>query len=927
MRHLRSRWLPEVVAASVGLAPLVWFHYGQVLKSIDSFFAVHYSGCSLSLWSAWNATQSAGVPSSSFPSAPLQCGLGLAARVLPLSVVEALTLSLLAALGALGMCRLMREMALQTTAHLYELSWVRWVAAAAGIAWVTNPFSLSYVWFHETLTEVAWAAVPWLLLLSIEAVGRRWTTTRTFAAVGLLTAVAAPGLPEALLPGVIGVWAVLTAASVSLSGRQWRAGLARMAVAATGLLCGLAWWLVPSIPLLTSFVAVATAVGPSSLVQLRYNSRYTSIPHVVTLTAVPQLYARVGVARYIPWAPLVTSLPGRALAALTPVAAALGAVALAARRPARRAAALLGLALLATIFLSKGTAAPLRRSGRLLLKLPFGDLWRNPLDQLGLPLVLLLVLFWGFGLLALSRWRAGRVVAPGLMLVACVVLAVPWWSGSVVVRASGLLPSVWAAVPSGYAVGGKRYEDLPAGGKTEMLPYSATGNRFLAWSSGLHPNDCLLEDWRADRSALCEGVGAARADYVGGRLAAAVARRAPGSFALARLFGVDSWWLDADWNTAIGATGVPPPSDASAFLSNPGNLAPGALLSARRAVLPSRHHVFSLAVKVSGSLRGRAVIARIGSVVLQANAARRPHEAFFALRQQHLRLWLPSGPISRGVWHRIELRLVGRGRSRALRLSVDGVAVRQAFRLVAVAGRPVPRDVPVKREVMPVGRARALTLVPGRHVALSLAARARPSGHGVPYQPRPVLRRADVQLWTQPALPLIYATRNIRCGVPRSTGQWLEAATAVEHVRAPVFAPCGALPDHPAPSLSAARVLARWRARAPSGYDVRLSQAAPSSRPLMVVMLQSCSRSWQLRPDSPGARVLGHTCVDGFANGWIVRARGRSRFSLEYAGQADVSLGALLGAAFALLCLCLLLLPPLWRRRPAGGKRAHARAT
>jgi hypothetical protein len=79
-----------------------------------------------------------------------------------------------------------------------------------------------------------------------------------------------------------------------------------------------------------------------------------------------------------------------------------------------------------------------------------------------------------------------------------------------------------------------------------------------------------------------------------------------------------------------------------------------------------------------------------------------------------------------------------------------------------------------------------------------------------------------------------------------------------------------------------------------------------------LVLPQTFDDRWHLQIQSGHgsmARVLSHVRVDGYANGWLIQARGDVRFSLEYEGSFDVALGLV----FTVLGMGLLVIAT-WRR-------------
>ena len=72
----------------------------------------------------------------------------------------------------------------------------------------------------------------------------------------------------------------------------------------------LLWWLLPSLTNIGNFYTSAVKTQ-STVAILDFASHYSTIWHLLTLTAVPQLYQTVNGVPYIAWSGLVTSWAGQ----------------------------------------------------------------------------------------------------------------------------------------------------------------------------------------------------------------------------------------------------------------------------------------------------------------------------------------------------------------------------------------------------------------------------------------------------------------------------------------------------------------------------------------------------------------------------------------------------------------------------------------
>ena len=157
------------------------------------------------------------------------------------------------------------------------------------------------------------------------------------------------------------------------------------------------------------------AVKPTSTAALLdFSSHYSTVWHLLTLAAIPQLYQTVNGVPYIAWSSLLTSPGGQLLLACIPFLGAAGILRLGLRHSSwKRVSPLVGMMALG-IVICKGEAQPLPVTGVLLTRLPLGSIFRQPLNNFSVLIVLPLTLFVGFGLAAVfAHWRSPVPVSPG----------------------------------------------------------------------------------------------------------------------------------------------------------------------------------------------------------------------------------------------------------------------------------------------------------------------------------------------------------------------------------------------------------------------------------------------------------------------------------------------------------------------------------
>lgn len=875
-----SRFWARLALVAIALAPASWFASGLPVKGVDSFFSLHPEGrLGVGVFS-WDARVSTGSPAAELNATLLNAvQAGLAELGLATAAAQALLLSVLAGAAACGAYRLVMVFPAPPTCESHK----RLAGTLAALFWVANPFSLSFVWWHQLLIEVTWATLPWLVVLLIKAVRSDEDATRWVPALLLVAVAGSAGLTHVYL---VTVTSLLVSLALCLKHREkrWSEHLSRVAAFFFVFGLGVAWWVIPTLPLIPSLVAAAGIHG-DSLAQLRYASRFSTVGNIVSMRAVPQLYARVAEAPYVSWQAAVTTGLGRVVVWVPPAAAAVGGIRSLLHRGTRLPGVGLAASALVAIIVAKGLNPPFPRLSLHLVELPLGAAFRHALDKVSFLIVLPFTLLLAAGVMSLPWRKLPSQLAIGVVAAGLVFLSLPWWTGSVIPAGGEVLPSAQVEMPRAYDQVGRWLAQQPSGGKTMVLPFALNGEAAFAWRSGIQPNmDPLLQDWAPDRSTLATPSGNAYSDLVSSTLARAAASLDEKVFALARLWGVDSWVVHADWAEDYFA-GSMRPGDAYRFL----NLDPAPAL--RRHVVPRRDQalpvgpegVVVLNVRTRSLPVGEDKLVAVGGATLQLN-----REGFFALRNVARGEWDPVlPPLATGRWH--ELRLVIDG-SR-LHLVVNGVG----------RGRGVTVDDASSFWLLaPCATCGKTELVPSD-------ASAAGGISGLASRPERTFVSTYLTTYSQSALPLIYAASSVaRIPSMRSEQAALEVAHDLRDDRLPVVLD----DDVPLPEAQLdADASVRWTRRSPTAYDGTLWMDGWT----VFTFLQSHDDEWELEVEG-AAEPPAHVIASGFGNAWIVKGSGHMRWRLIYRRQLGFSLG--LGyAALLVLGSTVMLLRTQHRKR------------
>jgi hypothetical protein len=890
--HLKLlAWLgPPVLVVAAGLAPLYW-PGGLFIKSVDSFFSLHPQGHTAPSMFAWDARSSAGVPASDTIAIGIN-GLQEAgtAAGLSLQLTQSLILSGLALSAAWGMYRLVLLLAPEATGEAGR----RLAAMGAAIAWIANPFALSFVWFHQLLTEVTWASLPWLVYLLFRGITGRSRLRLLLPALVLVMVASSGGYPHVYLPALAAIVLGTGIAAVLMSAQR-RAALGRAAACAAALFVAIAWWLLPSLSTVQTLLQKAS-VGPSSLDEAQFAAQYSTLDNVITMTAEPALHQTLNGVPYMSWADLLTGSAGNVLRFVLPSIAVVGIVWAYRRKAIRPLALVAGVLLVVGVFISKGLAEPLAAVNKALVNLPLGEALRHPVDKLAPLVVLPVCILFAFGVIAIMRGRLG--IPLSIVLVALVGgwLASPWWSGSVIPEGGGILPSARVAVPASYNTAGNLLAGSAPGGKTMVLPFSRDGQTAYQWTSGAQPNlDCLLQDWQPKRTLMCHDSGLAAADQVPHALEDAVAAGDARVFDLARLWGVDSWLVHKDWASDY----LPPdeqvgPEVASSFMyglaSQP--LQPVDRSSAKTISLPTGtpHVVFT--ARTAAAPKFEDDILTFGSLRLQANAGSGDfaNETYFGLYDTQTQLWLPGAPLASGTTHIVSVSF-GLGLAT---LQVDGVQQGLVLDCANNCRTTGDKGIPVNSSPSSI----QLASHPSTGLQISVPSPSSSSELTVPTQSGPAgltaaLTTPELAVWTQAALPLVYsATSMTPLDSSTDANGLLAAAHRASTATAPVLLSSrdAAVVNSVDPNASTT-----WTADSPTS----LHGVGSANGVTVLVFSQTFDPQWVLTVNGAPVPSNSHLTANGYANAWTVSVNGTFNWDLTYRPQSAVSIGIAVGVLLA----------------------------
>lgn len=548
LRNLRN--LPDLVDIAVlsllGGIVLFWFGGPGIMLGVDSFFVLRPEIAIHDALSAWSSTTSAGVPNFAIQTLPFYLVFWLLVHVVGIRGAETIVQWTLISLSALGMRAFLR--AIFDERELYA----HWLVVGVAILYTLNPFTTSFVWWHQMWIGFSWATFPWLCTWLVLALRGR-ISARTASGAGAVTLlVAAPGYPHVLLVPLflflLAIYVVIVANITQRTHALRIGGLVLFWWSAA-----LAWWIVPSLVFLhdtlSSWSAQYRGVPEEMLI---YGSQFASLANVIRFIGLLQLHLYVGKQPLFPWFTTFSSTAG-VLLYVFPLLTVCGIVAVIQRKDDEMWRYSLLCLMTVTypfgIFLMKGGHEPLAAVNKLLLKLPLGAAWQHPYDKFALPVVLAASTLTYYACVRFANLFPNmlRMLVPTVMAGVVIVEGWPAYTGGVITPQSGVIPGGVAVIPD-------YYNDLQSylasiQGFTLQLPLRDNGETAFNWDRGAQTNnDPVLEYFNGGRPVVRLRTGYRYADALLDEANSALRNRSRAAILSGLGFG--DVVLHRDWNIA-----------------------------------------------------------------------------------------------------------------------------------------------------------------------------------------------------------------------------------------------------------------------------------------------------------------------------------------------------------------------------------------
>lgn len=542
------RRIELILLCGLGGFVVTWYGGPGIILGVDSYFVLSPQIAVHEALRSWSTLTSAGLPNFQVQTLFFYALFAGLLDVFGYRVAQTIVLWSLISASALGMRAVLRSL----------FSWDEPSGAVAIIAasalYAFNPFTTSYLWWHQLWLEFTWASFPFLIAFTI-SVGRGRLSPLFAAAMGMIVLLlAAPGYPHVLLVPLSAFIIVLALALIT--GRNnWRSTALHIGAVLASWAIALAWWIVPSIVFLRDFLAAWHAqYKVSPLYLLQYGSQFSSWANVLRLTGLIQLHEAFYTQPFFPWfTPFNDTSLGDVLYALPALAFAGSVITFwrfkRAQPQIRNALIAFAASGFVASFLMKGDQPPWAFINVALLSLPLGAAWQHPYDKFALVEVIGACVMASLALrtiLTSITPQFWKIIGVATIVVVVFIEGLPAYAGVVLTPQTNKIPGGVAVVPP-YYKGLAQY--LRGDGMLLQLPMRDNGETAFSWPRGAQTNnDPILEDFDRGDPVIRMRTGSKYADALLSEGTTALGLSKGRDAALSAL-GFEGAIVHNDWNS------------------------------------------------------------------------------------------------------------------------------------------------------------------------------------------------------------------------------------------------------------------------------------------------------------------------------------------------------------------------------------------
>lgn len=495
----RSKIILEIlILLSASFCVINWFGGDYFIKTLDSLFGFNHTITEYYSLSMWKDVSAFGIGVANPNTVFLHIFLSITMNFFGLISGEKITFFLLVFFSMFSFWLFLYFVFSKKIKFSHSVARV-----ISAIFYSFNPFSLSFFWWHHMLLIIFWIAVPIVILLLYKILTKNNPSFFYYFLLAASFLIFAPGMN----PLTLFALSIILIIAISLFNLfkivSFKSTIKRIVLSALTTLIVNLWYILPLFITAKKAYYISTTAANAEHIFL-WTSKYSVMLNTIRLQGNKLIYLKYVNDYYYNWGPYFTQNPFFIVLTFIFPILALSSLLFVNRlkKKERKILVVFTFLLIIGIFLQKQAAEPFGWVTAQMLKLPFGDAFRNAYDKFAIITVFsysVLLFFFTRSFIKVLRKKVGKRMVYALIVVLLLfgMYTYPFWTGDVAYSGGEYVPSHRVIIPEDYYEFG-RFMDRLNYNKTfvriAVLPTTWRGEAAYKWEKGIQPNsDPLLQ--------------------------------------------------------------------------------------------------------------------------------------------------------------------------------------------------------------------------------------------------------------------------------------------------------------------------------------------------------------------------------------------------------------------------------------------------
>jgi len=486
----KTFYIEILILFLISFTILNWFRGDYFIKNVDSFFGLNSETEFLENLFSWKYMESMGHNWPTFNLLPFNL-LSLFFNRIGLDIIDSQKIIIF----FLFFCSML-SMWILTRKIFREKNLVDGLSRlSSAILYVVNPFTMSFIWWHQMLIEFFWVILPILFFIFWEYIERKEVSFNLILIFIVFINIFSPGINFVTIFLMILLFSSLFFYLIITKKEKLIDLSKKVIILLIITLFSMSWFLFPFFMNIRSFYqdSLLRSDGDKSSI-LQFSSKYSSILNTMKLVGLHTLYIKWRNDSYYSWTDYyLNNLFFKSITILIPILS-LSSLLFFDKKDERYGYLIFFFILsLSSLFLMKGYSPPFKEINYNLLELPFGTFFRHPYDKFAIILVLSYCLMFSFFLNKLFKNFSKNLKIfgffLGILITIFLIYGYPIWNGDVIFDGGEYIPSYRIKIPTYYydlTVFSKEDEDF----KVLQIPFSylPTSHSSYMWENGIQSN-------------------------------------------------------------------------------------------------------------------------------------------------------------------------------------------------------------------------------------------------------------------------------------------------------------------------------------------------------------------------------------------------------------------------------------------------------